>query len=63
MAAATREGAAMLDRLLPDIEKAFTSIPAFGSIGFTVHFHDSEPTRIEWSGAISRQVRPKAGRP
>jgi len=49
----------LLDKLRPDILKAFASIPAYGSIGFLVHFVENEPVRIEWTGSIQRKLAPK----
>jgi len=62
MAAPTTPGAAMFERLRPEIEKAFRDIPPFGEIGFKVSFNESEPVRIEYHAALSRQLRPKQAR-
>ncbi len=52
-----------VERLLEEINKsfmeAFTSIPEYGTIGFTVHLREQEPVRIEWSGSISHKLPPK----
>lgn len=65
MSAATNSGAAILESLRPELEKAFRDIPAFGSVGFQVHFTDGYPTRIEYSASLSRKVpaRAERGRP
>jgi len=52
----------MFERLRPEIEKAFRDIPPFGEIGFKVSFNESEPVRIEYHAALSRQLRPKQAR-
>lgn len=56
MAAATNTGAAILESLRPELEKAFRDIPQFGSVGFTVHFVDGYASRIEYSASLSRKV-------
>lgn len=63
MAAANQTGAAVLERLRPELEKAFRDIPAFGEIGFRVFFADGEPVRVEYSAALSRKLlaRPDRG--
>jgi hypothetical protein len=62
MAAATNKGAAVLDALRPELEKAFRDIPPFGEIGFRVFFAEGEPVRVEYSAALSRRMAPKAER-
>jgi hypothetical protein len=62
MAAATNKGAALLDSLRPELEKAFRDIPAFGEVGFRVFFAEGEPVRVEYSAALSRKMLPKASR-
>jgi hypothetical protein len=62
MAAATNTGAAILESLRPELEKAFRDIPAFGSVGFEVHFVDGYPSRIEYSASLSRKVPTKLER-
>jgi len=59
---APNSGAVMFDRLRPEIEKAFRDCPAWGTVGFTVHFVDSEPSRIEYAASVARQIRPRADR-
>lgn len=59
---AANTGAAILDSLRPELEKAFRDIPQFGEIGFRVIFTDGMPTRIEYSAALSRKLVPKAAR-
>lgn len=53
---------ALLEQLRPDILKAFSTIPAFGSIGFIAHFVAGEPVRVEWSGSIQRKLASHADR-
>lgn len=57
MAAANQQGAALLEYLRPELEKAFRDIPTFGEVGFRVFFADGEPVRIEYSAALSRKLR------
>ena len=57
MAAATESGAALLEHLRPEIERALSSAPTFGYLGFRVHFNDGQPVRIEYEGAVSRFIR------
>jgi hypothetical protein len=61
MAAANQNGAALLEQLRPELEKAFRDIPAFGEIGFRVFFAEGEPVRIEYSAALSRKLQSRAG--
>ena len=63
MASATQSGAAILEFLRPELEKAFKYIPPFGEIGFRVIFHENEPVRIEYQCAISHRLQQKADRP
>lgn len=62
VADANAQAVALLEKLRPDILKAFASIPAFGSLGFDVHFVEGEPVRVEWSGSIQRKLAPRADR-
>jgi hypothetical protein len=62
MALATDYGSAMIEKLRPELEKAFKDIPPFGEIGFRVYFNESEPVRIEYSAALSRKLAPKCAR-
>jgi len=62
MTAATNQGAAIINRLRPELEKAFRDIPPYGEIGFKVFFTDSEPVRIEFSAGLSRKLAPRADR-
>jgi hypothetical protein len=52
----------MLEKLHDELEKAFRDIPPFGEIGFRVFFRDGEPVRIEYSAALSKQLKPRAER-
>lgn len=62
MGAASHNGAAVLDSLRPELEKAFRDIPPFGEIGFRVFFAEGEPVRVEYSAALSRRLSPKTDR-
>lgn len=62
MSAATNSGAVMLERLRPELEKAFRDVPQFGEVGFRVFFTEGEPVRIEYTAGLSRLLRPKAER-
>ena len=59
---ATDTGAALLESLRPELLKAFQDIPAFGSIGFRVHFTDGEVSRIEYEASLSRRLQPRTDR-
>jgi len=61
MAAANQQGAALLEQLRPELEKAFRDVPAFGEVGFRVFFAECEPVRIEYSAALSRKLQGRAG--
>ncbi len=62
MKAAINQGAAYIDRLRPELEKAFRDIPPYGEIGFKVFFTDSEPVRVEYSAGLSRKLASRAER-
>lgn len=62
MAVATNPGAAVLESLRPELEKAFRDIPQFGEIGLRVFFNEGEPVRVEYSAALSRRLPPRADR-
>jgi len=49
----------ILKDLLPEIERVFKFIPAFGEVGFKVVFHESQPVRIETTTSLSRKVKEK----
>jgi hypothetical protein len=59
---ATDNGAALFESLRPELLKAFRDIPAFGSIGFRVHFAEGEVSRIEYEASLSRRLSPKVSR-
>ena len=46
----------LLERLRPELEKAFSDIPAFGEIGFRLVLHDSQVVRIEYSTSKSVKI-------
>ena len=52
----------LLKSVEPELLKAFSSIPKYGSLGFTVHLNDGEPVRIEWIVSTSRKLLQKAER-
>ncbi len=54
--------ASLLEKIKPELLIAFSSIPEYGSLGFTVHFNEKEVVRIEWSGSVSNRLLPKAER-
>lgn len=56
MDAVSKPRTAIIERLRPELEKAFRDVPAFGEIGFRVFFADSEPVRVEYSAALSRKL-------
>ena len=62
MTAATEYGAGMVERLRPELEKAFRDIPPYGEIGFRVFFTEGEPVRIEYSAGLSRKLSPRVER-
>ena len=53
---ATENGATLLESLRPELLKAFRDLPAFGSIGFRVHFAEGEVIRIEYEASLSRRI-------
>ena len=48
----------LLEQIKPELLKAFSTIPEYGSLGFTVHLNEKEPVRIEWSSIVSRRLLP-----
>ncbi len=58
----SNENKRVLDQLMPEIEKAYRSIPQYGDIGFKVFFHEGEPVRIEVTGGLSKKLMPKGER-
>jgi hypothetical protein len=52
----------MIDRLRPELEKAFRDLPCFGEVGFRVFFTDEEPARIEYSAGLSKRLVPREER-
>lgn len=48
--------------LIPELERAFKFVPAFGEVGFKVVFHEGQPVRIETMTSVSRQVKEKGKR-
>lgn len=59
---ATDNGAALLESLRPELLKAFRDIPAFGAIGFRVHFAEGEVIRIEYEASLSRRLQLRTDR-
>ena len=51
-----KEAEDLLKKVEPELLKAFSSIPEYGSIGFTIYLNEKEPVRIEWSGSVSRRL-------
>jgi len=62
MSTSTVESHTVLGTLYPQLVELFKKVPDFGSVGFTVHFYEKEPVRIEWTGTSSKKVAPKAER-
>jgi len=59
---ATTKAVRLLDTVKADLLRAFSSIPDFGTVGFTVFFNEGEPVRCEWSGSTSTLLGPRAER-
>jgi len=60
--AANNSPARLLKIVEADLLKAFSTIPDFGNVGFTVYFNEGEPVRCEWSGSTSSLLGPRAER-
>lgn len=57
MAAPTLDGAAVFDTLLPEIRKAFSNIPYFGSAGIEVQFNEGKPTAFKFIASVTHLSR------
>lgn len=57
MAAATLTGAALLKYVEADLLRLYATAPAFGSLSFTIHFHEGRPVRISSGAEISKQAK------
>ncbi len=57
MDAANLSGAALLEYVKPDLLRLYAMPPAYGSLTFTVHFHNDKPVRIGYSVDIQKQVK------
>lgn len=44
---------ALVDRFSPLLVELFSEAPDYGTLGFTVHFTQNNPTRVEWAGSHS----------
>jgi DNA binding domain, excisionase family len=56
----------LVNRLRPDMIRAFSSVPEYGELGFTVRLRGGEMTCIEWTGSITQRVqeaKPKESEP
>ncbi|MEI6388323.1 MAG: hypothetical protein WCQ50_17005 [Spirochaetota bacterium] len=56
MSATGTPAAELLAKISPDILKSFATIPAYGSLGFVIHFVDGEVARLEFSGSIQKKI-------
>ncbi len=57
MDAANLSGAALLEYVKPDMLRLYATPPAFGSLTFTVYFHDGRPVRVGYTAEIQKQVK------
>mgnify|MGYP001439690064 CR=1 FL=1 len=48
----------LLNRLMPEIEKAFINPPAYGDISIRIIMHDAEAVRIETASSVSKLIGP-----
>jgi len=55
--AATLTGAALLKYVEADLLRLYANAPAFGSLTFTVHFHEGRPVRLSSGAEITKQAR------
>lgn len=63
MAVPTRtKGDDLLRRFTPDLIKILDASPAFGSVTFTITFHNDEPTRLNYGFEVSKLARPDYGK-
>jgi len=46
----------LMGKLRPELTKAFSCIPDYGSLGIVIHFQEKEPVRVEYNGSISRKL-------
>lgn len=56
MPAILNDAEKLLEKIKPDLLKAFSSIPDYGTLGLNIHFQEKEAVRVEWSGSISRRL-------
>ena len=61
MAAATLSGAALLDAVKDELLKLYATAPAYGSLTFSVYFHEGSLVRTAAGAEVSRQAKPKYG--
>lgn len=54
-----KTGVPLLESLMPEIERAFKNVPAFGDISIRVILHEGMPVRIETSSSVSKLISPK----
>ena len=57
MAAATLRGAALLDAVKPEILRLYETAPAFGTLTFSVVFHEGRLVRVSYGADIQQQVK------
>ncbi|MFA7126351.1 MAG: hypothetical protein WC182_02150 [Bacilli bacterium] len=46
----------LMGKLRPELTRAFSCIPDYGSLGIVIHFHEKEPIKVEYNGSISRRL-------
>jgi hypothetical protein len=57
MDAANLSGAALLEFVKTDQLRLYANPPAYGSLTFTVYFHENRPVRVGYAAEIQKQVR------
>jgi excisionase family DNA binding protein len=50
----------LLESLMPEIEKVFRYVPAYGDISIRVIMHDAAPVSIETASSVSMLLGPKS---
>lgn len=58
MAAATESGAALLESVKDEILRLYATAPAYGSLSFTVFFHEGRVVRTAYTAEIQKQRKP-----
>ena len=52
----------LFQKVEPELLKAFSFVPEYGALSFTVVLNEREPVRIEWGVSTSRKLLRKAER-